>query len=100
MENKVTSLTLYLLRHGESWANVDRVFAIRKVNLPRSDAGIHQVTMQAESLKVIEFSAMYTSPLLRTWQTAEIVSRHCRLEPVFSDALYEVNVGILDGESS
>jgi broad specificity phosphatase PhoE len=95
----MTDLTLYLLRHGESVANVGRVFAARKVNPPLSDAGIQQATMQAESLKSIEFSAMYTSPLLRARQTAEIVSRRCELEPIFSDALYEVDVGILDGES-
>jgi broad specificity phosphatase PhoE len=98
MENWMTDLTLYLLRHGESVANVDRVFAARRIDPPLSDIGVRQAKMQAQSLKATEFSAMYASPLLRSRQTAEIVSQHCGLEPIFSDALYEANVGILDGE--
>lgn len=94
----MTDLILYLLRHGESVANVGRVFAARKVDPPLSDMGIWQVKMQAESLKSIEFSAMYASPLLRARQTAEIVSQHSGLEPILSNALQEVDVGILDGE--
>ena len=99
MESEMADLTLYLLRHGESVANVENVFAARKVDLPLSDVGIQQVTMQVELLKTIEFSAMYSSPLLRARQTAEIVSQQCGLEVTFSEALREVDVGILDGES-
>ena len=95
----MSNLTLYLLRHGESMANVGRVFAAKKIDPPLSDIGIQQATMQAETLKVIEFEAIYSSTLLRARQTAEIVSQRCRLEPIFSDALQEVDVGILDGES-
>jgi broad specificity phosphatase PhoE len=95
---QMTDLTLYLLRHGESVANVGRVFAARKVDPPLSDVGVRQAKMQAESLKAFEFSAMYASTLLRARQTAEIVSKCCGLKPIFSSALQEVDVGILDGE--
>lgn len=95
----MADLTLYLLRHGESVANVRRVFAARKVDPPLTDMGIQQVTRQAESLKAIELSAMYASPLLRASQTAEILSQRCGLEVTFSDALREVDVGILDAKS-
>jgi len=46
----MTDLTLYLLRHGESVANVGRVFAARKVDPSLSDVGVRQAKMQAESL--------------------------------------------------
>lgn len=106
-------LTLYLLRHGESVANVERVFAARKIDPPLSDIGIQQITMQAKSLSgrtrlppsdlslnsQFEFSALYASPLLRARHTAEIVSQWCGLEPIFSEDLMEVDVGILDGEN-
>ena len=95
----MANMTLYLLRHGESVANMGRVFAARKIDPPLSDMGIQQATMQAESLRSIEFSAMYVSPLLRTRQTAEIVSRRCGLEPIFSETLQEIDVGVLDGEN-
>lgn len=89
---------LYLLRHGESMANAERVFAARKIDPPLSEVGVQQVIMQAESLKSIDFSAMYSSPLLRARQTAGIISQRCGLEPVYSDYLHEVDVGILDGQ--
>ena len=94
----MTELTLYLLRHGESEANVDRVFASFKVNPALSDAGVQQATMQAKSLEEIEFSAMYVSPLLRTRQTAGIVGKQRGLESILSEYIHEVNVGDLDGK--
>jgi broad specificity phosphatase PhoE len=100
----MAELTLYLLRHGESLANVERVFAARKIDPPLSDTGIQQITMQAKSLRDLilnsrlEFSALYASPLLRAKHTAEIVSQWCGLKPLFSDDLMEVDVGVLDGE--
>ena len=94
----MTDLTLYLLRHGESAANVKRVFAALRIDPPLSEAGIQQATAQTESLKGIEFSAIYTSHLLRARQTAEIVGQQCGLEPIVSEALHEVDVGILDGK--
>ena len=94
----MTDLTLYLLRHGESAANVKRVFASLRIDPPLSDGGIQQAIMQAESLKNIQFSALYSSHLLRARQTAEIVGQRCGLEPMISEALHEVDVGVLDGE--
>ena len=94
----MADLTLYLLRHGESAANVKRVFASLRIDPPLSDAGIRQAAAQAESLKDIEFSAIYSSHLLRARQTAEIVGQRCGIGPTISEALHEVDVGILDGK--
>ncbi len=90
--------TLYLLRHGESAANAKRVFASLRIDPPLSDEGVRQATMQAESLKNIEFSAIYSSHLLRARQTAGIVGQRCGLEPIVFDTLHEIDVGILDGK--
>jgi broad specificity phosphatase PhoE len=92
-------LILYLLRHGESVANLGRVFAGWAIDPSLSAIGIQQVQRQAEFLKTIEFSAIYSSPLLRARQTAEIVGKQCGVEPLFSDCLREVNVGVLDGKN-
>ena len=94
----MTDPTLYLLRHGESVANAKRVFASLRIDPPLSEAGIQQAAAQAETLKDIKFSAIYTSHLLRARQTAEIVGQKCGLEPIISEALHEVDVGILDGK--
>jgi len=84
---------------------VERIFAARKIDPPLSDLGIKQATRQAKSLRKLslssqfEFKALYASPLLRAKHTAEIVGEWCGLEPIFSEDLMEVDVGVLDGES-
>jgi broad specificity phosphatase PhoE len=95
----MSELTLYLLRHGESEANVGRVFAARKVDPPLTAEGIRQAEAQGEFLKSVGLTAIHASTLLRARQTAEVVSRHCELDVCYHDALREVHVGVLDGES-
>ena len=90
---------LYLLRHGESQANKDRIFAAKKINPPLTELGIEQITKQAESLKNIRLSSIYASPLLRAQHTANIINKHHGLEIITSDNLYEIDVGILDGDN-
>lgn len=91
-------MTLYLLRHGESVANVTHTFASRKLDLPLTDFGIQQVNQIAEPMKNIGFEKIYTSPLIRAQQTAEIIGNACGLKPTIIEELREVNVGILDGK--
>ena len=90
--------TLYLLRHGESQANVDRIFAAKRINPPLTENGIQQAISQAEALKQSSLSAIYASPLLRAQHTAEIVNKYHGLEIITSEDLYEIDVGALDGE--
>ena len=95
----MADLTLYLLRHGESLANVKRVFAVSKEDLCLSEVGVDQVSGQADLLKSIGFGCIYTSPLLRARQTANILAQKLNLTVAVSDSLTEVNVGVLDGKS-
>ncbi|MBL7177643.1 MAG: histidine phosphatase family protein [Desulfobacteraceae bacterium] len=92
------NLTLYLLRHGESEANVERVFAARKIDPPLSAIGREQSKRQSKALALIEFDACYTSPLLRARQSAEILSQGIGQQFTETKALMEVDVSILDGE--
>lgn len=95
----MADLTLYLLRHGESLANVKRVFAVQKEDLCLSEVGVKEASGQADLLKTIGFGYIYTSPLLRARQTANILAQKLNLTVVVSDPLTEVNVGVLDGRS-
>jgi len=90
--------TFYLMRHGESEANVNRIFAAKRIDPPLTERGIQQATTQAEILKQSNLSAIYASPLLRAKQTAGIINKHHGLEILTSGDLYEIDVGILDGE--
>lgn len=95
----MSDLTLYLLRHGESTANVDNVFASHRIDAPLSPDGIRQAQNLAGWLRRFPISAVYASSLLRARQTAEIVCEPLNLEPVLTDALAEIDVGDLEGKS-
>lgn len=96
----MSGLTLYLLRHGESQANADGIWTSRKMDPPLTETGQDQIARQAEVLSGRPLSRIYASPLLRTRQTAEIVSRRTGLVPGFSPDLLEMDLGLLEGESA
>jgi len=89
---------LYLLRHGESQANKDRIFAAKKIDPPLTEKGIEQIIMQSESLKNIKLSEIYASPLSRAKHSADIVNKYHNLDIITSSDLYEIDVGIIDGD--
>lgn len=95
----MNDLTLYLLRHGESRANLENVFASHRIDAPLTSEGIRQAKAAARMLKRFPVEAMYSSPLLRARQTAEVVGEVLGLEPVFTPALVEVDGGRLEGKS-
>jgi broad specificity phosphatase PhoE len=57
-------LELYLLRHGESQANVPQVFASSEGNWPLSDEGRSQTEKQAARLKDRHLDAIFFSTLV------------------------------------
>ncbi len=92
-------VTLYLLRHGESELNFQRVFAGPGSDPPLTAAGAEQAGLQAAAWKETPFSAIYSSPSQRARQTAQIMGEGRKLEIQVSQQLREVNIGKLDGQS-
>jgi len=93
-------MQLILIRHGETVANVERRWVgWRESGL--TDLGRAQVEATARRLaeEVRDGAALYTSPLLRAWETAAGIGRLLGLEPVPIDDLREINFGRLDGIS-
>src|SRR5436190_22995886 len=90
--------TIYLVRHGESEANVQRVFSNGKVDLPLTALGRYQAEQAAGWLATRTTAAhVFSSPLLRARQTAAIVGAALGSEMSVLDDLDEVRVGDLDG---
>jgi broad specificity phosphatase PhoE len=92
-------ITLYLLRHGESELNFQRIFAGPGSDPALTLSGSQQAALQAASLKNTPFSAIYSSPSLRARQTAQILGEGRDLDIHISDHLREVDIGRLDGQS-
>ncbi len=67
-------MKVYLIRHGESLSNASNTVASPKT--PLTEDGIIQVKLLRDTLfKNITFTAIYTSPLERTKQTAHVICK-------------------------
>jgi len=92
-------MLIYFIRHGESEANILRQFSNRGVQHPLTEKGCRQAVLLAELLQDKHIAHIYTSPLLRAVQTAEIISDTLQVSFTPTGALREFDCGILEGKS-
>ncbi len=83
---------ILLARHGETTSNRERRFQ-GQLDVPLNDTGREQARALAERVRGEQVSALYTSPLSRARETADIVGAAIGLEPRPDDRLKEVDVG-------
>jgi probable phosphoglycerate mutase len=87
---------IHFVRHAESEANLTRVLSTRGWKHALTDRGRAQARALCEGLRNAGIVSIYTSPLLRAVETAEILAA-CLEVPVTTDAaLREFNVGICE----
>ncbi len=90
----------YLVRHGETeWNHSLRYQG--KVDVPLSKVGRNQALKLAERIKHlnIKFKSVYTSPLLRSKETAFTICDMLGCEVITDDRLKEFNFGEWEGKS-
>ena len=90
-------MKFYFVRHGESVANLRREFSNSGVSHPLTEKGIEQARALAQHLMEIPFEIIYSSPVLRAMQTAQIVAEQLRIPVEVTEALREWSVGIYEG---
>lgn len=90
---------IYFVRHGESEANILHQFSNRGKQHPLTEKGRQQALSLAEHLQGKQIFQIYTSPLLRALQTAEIIADVLNISYTPTDALREFDCGILEGKS-
>lgn len=83
---------IYLIRHGATQLTEEDRFA-GSSDVTLSDEGRRQIASLAERLKNEELDAIYTSPLIRTVETARILAAPHRLEPIAEPQLKESTTG-------
>lgn len=91
---------IYFTRHGESEANIQKVFANNCFNYFLTKKGIDQAFALSEKLKDKNITRIYVSPVLRAIQTAGIISQALKLKKYeVNELLREYDVGELEGKS-
>ena len=81
---------IYIVRHGQTELNSRRVLQGRSDH-PLNRAGIAQAEEAALRLKDVSFSAVYSSPLKRAVQTAQILVPG--RQPILDERLIEMDYG-------
>ena len=87
---------LYMIRHGESTANVERLHA-GWAQVPLTQNGRADAYAAKEILKEIHFDKVYSSDLLRAIETVKIALPNTI--HILTDLIREINVGELSGKS-
>jgi broad specificity phosphatase PhoE len=85
-----------LARHGETTWNKDRRFQGQR-DVPLNDRGREQARELAAAAAGHGFVALYSSPLSRARETADIVGAALGLQPRLDDRLKESDVGGWEG---
>jgi broad specificity phosphatase PhoE len=88
--------TLYLVRHGQSVANLEKR-ALGVVDMPLSELGRRQAEATFEYMKDTHVDAIYSSPLSRAYNTILPHAKHRGMEIHTEDALKEVDHGLWEG---
>ena len=92
-------MKLYFVRHGESDANIQHVISNRDSRFGLTVPGRTQAATLAKNLRNIPVAAVYSSPVLRARETAEILSQSFGLPYHVTEALREYDCGILEEKS-
>mgnify|MGYP001582055417 CR=1 FL=1 len=88
--------TIYLIRHGESELNRDKRIS-GQLDPPLSREGMRESLALAEQFRGIRLTAIYTSALMRTIETAKPTAFAHGLTIYPRKALNELHLGVLQG---
>ncbi len=96
MTTTIDTVTLHLVRHGETAFNAERRF--QHPGTPLSDNGRAQATAVAETLVGLNAELILTSDAARALETATLIGDRLRLPVTQEPALRERNFGVLRGQ--
>lgn len=89
-------ISVFLIRHGQTQWNKERRF-LGRTDIPLDEEGRAQAALLAKALAPVRFTAIYSSPLSRAWQTAEAIATNREVTIGASPELTELNQGELEG---
>lgn len=89
---------VYLVRHGENPANLNKQFSHRLIDYSLTQKGILQSHQTAQFFKNKQIDAIYSSPLKRAHETAQIIAEELDLEVHEFEEFREIDTGILEAQ--
>lgn len=95
--NNADPTTLILLRHGETEWNLSGRWQGQAADTELTDLGRQQARLAANRLRSYPINVIYSSDLLRAFETAQIIGQALGLTPIAEPALRESDIGAWTG---
>lgn len=94
-------ITFYLVRHGEAENNVRSILNSlpETTTYPLTERGRAQAALAAQSLASAHVDVIFSSPIQRTKETAEIIAEAKGLSIYFDERLCEAGMGVFNGRN-
>lgn len=89
-------MRIYLIRHGETEWNTRHLLQ-GATDIPLNQNGVEVARITAEALKDVPFDVVFTSPLKRAYETAEIMRRVRDIPLIPDERLKEICFGVYEG---
>lgn len=90
-------MRLYITRHGQTdWNTENRIQG--RTDIPLNALGVEQAEILRDELADMHFDRVYSSPLSRAFQTAQIIAAKHNLDIVRDERIVEGDFGKLEGE--
>ncbi len=88
---------IIFMRHGQAYNNVKRLLVGRNLESHLTETGRRQVQNSSKFLSTLGIGKIYSSPVVRTVETSEIVSDHLKIPFELDERLFEIELGKLVG---
>lgn len=92
-------MEIYIVRHGETIWNEKRLLQ-GSVDIELNESGRKLAGITGEKLEEISFDKIYSSPLIRAYETANLIRGHRNIPIIRDDRLRELSFGINEGKDS
>jgi broad specificity phosphatase PhoE len=90
---------LYLVRHGQTAWNVGEIFRGR-ADIPLDETGRREAGLAGEALREGTIHAVYSSPLSRSFETAQLIAKFHNLPVEPLEAIIDISYGNWEGLSN
>lgn len=91
-------MELYLVRHGQTvWNKAGKLQGRTDIEL--NESGRQLAGELGEELENVEFDRIYSSPLIRAYETACLIRGHRNIQIVRDERLLEISFGDGEGDS-
>jgi len=92
MDKNFEGTLIILVRHGECEGNIKGMFRGR-ADFPLNERGLIQARDLARELKDFPIKYIYSSPLVRARQTAEVIGEQCGVEVKVEEGFNNIELG-------